>query len=138
MKQISRNLTDACDGFLIGSKYVLMDRDTKFTQSFRATLKTSGAVPVLLPPQSPNLNAYIERFMGSIKSECLDRMILFNETQLRNAIQEYLAHYHGERNHQGLDNQLIEPLDEASDPEGVVVCRQRLGGMLRYYHRRAA
>lgn len=138
MKQIARKLTYAGDGFLIDSKYVLMDRDSKFTRSFRATLKNSGAEALLLPPRSPNLNAHIERFMRSIKDECLSRMIFFSEQQLRNAIREYLAHYHTERNHQGLDNQLIEPLDEASNPEGVVDCRKRLGGLLRYYHRRAA
>ena len=82
-------------------KYVVMDRDTRFNESFLATLKNSGAVPVFLPPRSPNLNAHIERFMPSIKDECLSRMIFFGETQLRNAIREYLAHYHGERNHQG-------------------------------------
>ena len=119
-------------------KYVLMDRDTKFTESFRATLKISGCKSLLLPPRSPNLNANIERFMGSIKSECLDRMIFFNETQLRNAIREYLAHYHAERNHQGLENQIIDPPDDLGVASGSIVRRQRLGGMLNFYHRRAA
>ena len=94
--------------------------------------------PLLLPAKSPNLNAQLERFFGSLKSECLDRMIFFGEQSLRNAVQEYLAHYHGERNHQGLDNKIIEPGEEVGRDQGDLECRERLGGLLRYYHRWAA
>ena len=90
-----------------------------------------------LPPRSPNLNAYAERFVLSLKQECLDRMIFFGERSLRNAVQHYLEHYHTERNHQGIDNRRIEP-SESTATEGDVACRERLGGMLNYYHRRAA
>ncbi len=93
--------------------------------------------PVRLPERSPNSNAWIERFMLSIKSECLDQMIFFGEESLHRAVQEYLTHYHAERNHQGLANALIEPEASGTDSRAVR-CRERLGGMLRYYHRDAA
>lgn len=90
-----------------------------------------------LPAKTPNLNAYIERFMRSIKEECLNQMIFFGEKSLRNAVKEYLEHYHTERNHQGLDNRLIDKVDDFS-VEGEVDCHERLGGMLKHYHRVAA
>ena len=138
MKQIARNLTDPFDGFLLGKQYVLMDRDGKFCPAFRNILKQEGAEPLLLPPRSPDLNAYIERFMNSLKSEALSRMIFFDEKSLRRAVTAFLKHYHGERNHQGLDNQIIEPGDEVGRVVGNIECRERLGGMLRYYYRDAA
>ncbi len=76
--------------------------------------------------------------MKSIKEECLWRMIFFGETALRQAVTGYLAHYHCERNHQGLGNKLIEPDDEIDQHQGEIQCRERLGGLLRYYHRAAA
>lgn len=138
MKQIARNLTDAVDGFMNSMRYVLIDRDGKFCPAFHTMLEDSGITPVLLPPQSPNLNAHIDRFHKSIKEECLDRMIFFGENPLRKAIDEFLAHFHGERNHQGLGNNLIEPGKEVGRRDGEVVCRERLGGMLRYYYRKVA
>jgi transposase InsO family protein len=84
------------------------------------------------------LNAHIERFMRSLKEECLDRMIYFGEASLRNATREYLAHYHAERNHQGLENRIIEPSVEVGAIAGKIESRERLGGLLHYYHRRAA
>ena len=137
MLQVARNLTDCEDGFLNGKRYLLMDRDDKFSEAFRSMLEQSGVEPVLLPPRSPNLNSHIERFMRSIGEECLDRMIFFGESSLRNAVVEFLAHYHGERNHQGLDNQIPRPGDEVGRSQGAVECRERLGGFLRYYHRAA-
>ena len=98
----------------------------------------SGTDVIRLPHRSPNLNAYVERFVLSIKSECLDRMIFFGERSLRRAVAEFVRHYHGERNHQGLDNQLIEPDEAVGSRQGGVECRQRLGGMLNYYYREAA
>ena len=93
---------------------------------------------VLLPPKSPNLNAYMERWFRSLKTECLDRMIFFGRKSLENAVREYVEYYHAERNHQGLGNQLIEPGNEVGAVAGKIECYERLGGMLKYYHRRAA
>jgi putative transposase len=138
MMQVARNLTDAEDGFLMGKRYVLMDRDGKFCPAFRAILKTEGVEAVPLPPKSPNLNAHLERFHRSLREECIDRMIFFGEASLRKAVMEFLAHYHAERNHQGLANRLIEPGAEVGHAGGVVRCRKRLGGLLRYYYRDAA
>ena len=115
-----------------------MDRDGKFTHAFRRTLREAGVKPVRLPARSPNLNSQLERFVRSIKEECLERMILFGESMLRRAAKEYLDHDHGERNHQGLRNRLIDPGPEAERTEGRVVCRKRLGGLLRYYYRKAS
>ena len=138
MQQVARNLTEGMDGFLNGKRYLIMDRDTKFTAEFRRTLKDAATASVLLPPRSPNLNPHIERLMRSIKSEALGKRIFFSEGSLRRTTQTYLEHYHQERNHQGLDNRLIAPGEEVGRKDGAVVCRQRLGGMLRYYYRNAA
>ena len=138
MTQIARNLTDPIDGFLLGKRYVLMDRDGKFSPKFRGILDDEGAKPLRLPPRSPNLNAYMERFMRSIKSESLNRMIFFGEKSMRRAVTAYLEHYHAERNHQGLGNELIDPGEEVGAVAGKIACRERLGGMLRYYYRDAA
>jgi putative transposase len=138
MKQIARNLTDPFDGFLKDKKYVLMDRDTNFSSAFRAVLEGADVQPVRLPPRSPNLNAHLERFHLSIKSECLCRMIFFGEKSLRRAVTNHLEHYHVERNHQGLGNKIIEPGDEVGAAAGKIECRERLGGLLNYYYRDAA
>jgi transposase InsO family protein len=138
MHQVARNLTDAFDGFLLGKRYLIMDRDPLFTRAFRETLKTAGVKPVRLPARSPNLNAFAERFVLSIKSECLDRMILFSEAQIRRAVLEYVTHYHEERPHQGLENRLITASTTAANTDGEVQRRARLGGLLSYYHREAA
>jgi putative transposase len=138
MKQIARNLNDAFDGFLNGKRYVLMDRDGKFCPAFREILKYEDIETLRLPPRSPNLNAHVERFHRSLKEECLNRMIFFGEKSPRNAIVTFLDHFHTERNHQGLANRVIEPGEEISRRDGDVLCRERLGGMLRYYYRKAA
>ncbi|HVW38181.1 MAG TPA: integrase core domain-containing protein, partial [Pirellulales bacterium] len=138
MKQVARNLTACDDHFLKGKKYLLMDRDTKFTTEFRSILEQEGIESALLPPRSPNLNANLERFFKSLKTECLGRMIFFGEQSLRNATAQFVEHYHAERNHQGLENKLIEPGAEVGKATGAVECRERLGGLLNYYHRRAA
>ena len=138
MSQVARNLSDAEEGFLNGKRYLIHDRDPLFTAEFLEILKGSGVQSLKLPPCSPNLNAYAERFVRTIKESCLDRMILFGEGSLRKAIREFVAHYHRERNHQGLGNRLI--MDEGPGPDraGTVQRRQRLGGMLNYYYRQAA
>ncbi len=138
MTQVARNLTDSEDGFVVGKKFLIQDRDPLFTKEFRETLAAAGVESVRLPARSPNLNAYAERFVRTIKESCLERMILFGEQSLRRAIQQFIAHYHRERNHQGLDNWLIFPAPADTDPSAPIECRQRLGGMLNYYYRQAA
>lgn len=139
MSQIGRNLTDGIDGILKGKRYLIHDRDPLFTIDFLKMLKDSGVKSVKLPPRSPNLNAYAERFVRSIKECCLDRLIFFGESSLRKAIHEFIVHYHHERNHQGLGNRLIAPETSMSSiTSSAVRRRQRLGGMLNYYYRDAA
>jgi transposase InsO family protein len=111
VKTIALELTNCEDGFLKDKQYLLMDRDATFSRSFRACLRREGVKSVRLPPRSPNLNAHLERFFGSLKSECLHRLILFGEIATRRAVRSFLVHYHTARNHQGLDNELIMPLD---------------------------
>ena len=138
MVQVARNLTDCFAGFLNGKRYLIHDRDPLYTAQFTKTLAAAGVRCVRLPPKSPNLNAYAERFVRSIKSECLDRMIFFGGKHLRYAINEYVQHYHMERNHQGLGNRLIERSGDHPGDSGQVLVRTRLGGMLKYYYRAAA
>jgi transposase InsO family protein len=138
MSQIARNLTDYEDGFLNGSSYLIHDRDPLFTTSFLEILKSSGIETVKLPSRSPNLNAYAERFVRSIKSECLAQIIPLGEQHLRHAVKEYTEHYHVERNHQGLDNRRIERQRGVVDMNSAVACHERLGGVLNHYERRAA
>jgi len=137
MAQIARNLTDSVDGFFKGKRYLIHDRDPLYTQEFLSMLAEVGIESVKLPPRSPNLNAYAERFVKTIKESCLERMILFGEDSLRNAVRHFVEHYHLERNHQGLDNRLITPV-ATPIRSGPIQKRQRLGGMLNYYYRGAA
>ena len=113
-------------------------RDPLFAISFREILKSSGIETVKLPARSPNLNAYAERFVRSIKSECLAQIIPLGEQHLRLAVKEYTEHYHGERNHQGLDNRLIEEQQGVVDMNSAVARHERPGGVLNSYERRAA
>lgn len=137
MKQVARNLTDD-DGVLQNTIHLLLDRDTKFLP-LREFLKSSEHIhPVVLPPHSPNCNAHLERFMLSLKSEGLDRMIFLGEAPLRKALAEFKSHYHKERNHPGLDKQLVDPDCSVVNTTGNIECRERLGGLLRYYFRKAA
>jgi putative transposase len=138
MAQIARNLTDAQDGFFFRKRYLIHDRDPLYTSEFLSLLAEAGVKSVKLPPRSPNLNAYAERFVRTIKESCLERMIFFGEGALRTAIWEFLAHYHLERNHQGLGNRLITSRDRTMETAGTVQRRQRLGGMLNDYYREAA
>jgi putative transposase len=138
MQQCARQLTDPFDGFLRGKRYLLHDRDTKFTRAFDTLLKESGIEPLLLPPRSPNLNAFCERFVRSIKEEALQQMLLLGEGSLHVVLTQYLEHYHQERNHQGLGNQTIASEPNRGRPRGPVRRRERLGGLLSYYYRKAA
>ena len=168
MKQVARNLTDMWDGFLLGKRYLIHDRDPLFTEAVRGLLRDSGVngfllgkrylihdrdplfteavrgllrdsgvKPLRLPANSPNLNAYAERFVLSIRRECLDRFVPLSERHLRTAITEYVVHYHTERNHQGLGNELLTPLPASANDAGPIVSRERLGGILNYYCRAA-
>ena len=137
MVQIARNITDEVDGFFRGKRYLIHDRDPLYTQEFLMMLANAGIESVKLPPRSPNLNAYAERFVKTIKESCLDQMILFGEDSLRNSIRQFLDHYHMERNHQGLGNRLITPLKETANTGEQIERRERLGGLLNYYYRAA-
>ena len=138
IKQIARNVTMEGCGVLGNCRYLLHDRDTKYTQSFRAIIASGRVEPLALPAQSPNLNAYAERWVRSVKEECLSKVVLFGERSLRRALSEYVEHFHAERNHQGKGNILLFPRDMDVRREGSVQCRERLGGLLRYYHQEAA
>ena len=127
-------------GFLEGCRYLIHDRDTKFTDSFRAIVRSGDVEPLKLPARSPNLNAYAERWVKSVKEEVLSKLILFGEASLRRALRQYQVHFHRERNHQGKGNVLLLPSNRQSLPglDRSVRCRERLGGLLKYYHREAA
>jgi putative transposase len=137
MQQVARNLTDAVDGFLLKHSHLITDRDPVFTREFRRLLKSSGVQSVRLPARSPNLNAFAERFVRSVRHECLSKVIPLGESHLRELLREYLAHYLAERNHQGLGNALIAPANDNCATTGRVLRRKRLGGVLSYYHRAA-
>jgi hypothetical protein len=138
MRQIARNVTMEGCGALRDCRYLLHDRDTKYTQSFRAIIASGRVKPLVLPARSPNLNAYAERWVRSVKEECLCKVVLFGERSLRRALSEYVEHFHAERNHQGKGNVLLFPRDTEIHRAGPVQCRERLGGLLRYYHQEAA
>jgi putative transposase len=136
MAQAARRLTDAVDGFLARHRVLICDRDAKWREGFRGIVEGAGVRIVLTPVQAPNANAYAERFVRSIREECLDSLIVFGARRLLRILDEFVTHYHRERNHQGLGNELIiretRPLWATQ-----VRCRERLGGLLRYYHRAA-
>ena len=136
MAQVARNLTEHVDGFIRSKRFLVVDRDSKFDALFRSILNAAGVHVLQTARRAPNMNSFAERFVLSIKSECLDRLILFGERMLRRALAEFLTHYHQERNHQSLANQLIAPDPGVAVQDGTVRCRERLGGLLRFYHRR--
>ena len=139
MIQVARNATMEEWGFLSSGQYLIHDRDTKFCPAFQQLIDDAGVERVVLPPRSPNLNAYAERWVRSVKEECLSRLILFGEASLRHALQEYVEHYHHERNHQGKGNVLLFPTSRADETRtGPIHCRERLGGLLKYYEYEAA
>jgi putative transposase len=130
-QQMARNALRDC-------RYLLHDRDTKYTASFVGIIKSGNVKTLRLPARSPNLNAYSERWVRSVKEECLSKLILFGERSLRRAVTEYVGHYHAERNHQGKSNVLLFPQTTETRRDRPVECRERLGGLLHYYHRNAA
>ena len=140
MEQMARNGTMEDSGFLNNRRYLLHDRDRKYCEGFREVIRAGGIEPIALPARSPNLNAYAERWVRSVKEECLSKLILLGEGSLRRVLRHYEAHYHEERNHQGKDNLLLFPLRTPAVPgkQEQVRCRERLGGLLKYYERKAA
>ena len=139
MEQVGRSATHEEWGYLRPCRYVLQDRDSKFCEAFRSVLATGGVKTILLPAKSPNLNAFAERWVRSVKQECLSKLILFGEASLWRVLTEYCAHYHGERNHQGKNNLLLfpKPTAKSRHPSGSLRCHHRLGGLLKYYERAA-
>ena len=130
-------MTAADDGLLVEHRVLICDRDAKWSAPVRARLGEAGIRVVLTPYRAPNANAYAERFVRSIKEECLDRLISIGERHVRRAITEYVEHYHRERNHQGIDNELIAGAAVEEGQHGRIRRRPRLGGLLNYYERAA-
>jgi putative transposase len=139
MVQIARNVTMADWGFLSPGQYLIHDRDGKYCPAFQHIIDEAGVKRVPLPPRSPNLNAYAERWVRSVKEEALSCLILFGERSLRHVLSEYESHYREERPHQGKGNMILVPVPrhrtQSHDP---IQCRERLGGLLKYYDREAA
>jgi transposase InsO family protein len=139
MVQVAHNVTREEWGFLAPGQYLIHDRDTKFCAAFQHLIDDAGVERVVLPPRSPNLNAFAERWVRSVKEECLSRLILFGEASLRHALSQYVAHFHHERNHQGKGNALLFPTGSPdAERAGPIQCRERLGGLLKYYTCEAA
>jgi putative transposase len=139
MVQMARHVTMEAWGCLSPGQYLIHDRDTKCCAAFQQIIDNAGVERVALPPRSPNLHAYAERWVRSVKEECLSRVILCGEAALRHALTQYVAHFHHERHHQGKGNVLLFPVvSPGTARQGPVQCRERLGGLLKYYHREAA
>jgi transposase InsO family protein len=139
MVQVARNVTMEEWGFLSPGQYLIHDRDGKYCPAFQQIIDTAGVTRVPLPPRSPNLNAFAERWVRSVKEECLSRLVLFGEASLQHALTQYVEHFHHERNHQGKGNMLLFPaVSQGAKREGPMKCRERLGGLLKYYARDAA
>ena len=141
MTQVARNFTDGVDGFVLGKRYLLHDRDPLFTEEFRGVLAAAAVQCLRLPARSPDLNSFAEHFVLSIKSECSSKLVPLGENHLRRAVSEYMEHYHRERNHQRVGNRLLtagEPAVRPANGNASVERRERLGGLLNFYHRPAA
>jgi len=136
MQQIVRTLTMAETSVVCAPSVLICDRDCKWSPDVRRRLRDAGIRVVLIPQRAPNANAYAERFVRSIKEECLDRMIPLGERHFRRAVAEFVEHYHRERNHQALNNELIAG-DPRFETAGRVRRRSRLGGLLNFYERAA-
>ena len=131
-------LTDPVEGCLRTASHLIHDRDPLYTRIFGEILTGGGVQQIRLPPKSPNLNAYAERFVRSIKEECLSRVVPLGEAHVRQLVHEFVEHYHHERNHQGRDNQLLQRPPPPVNPDADVERRERLGGLLSFYYREAA
>lgn len=139
MMQIARNLTMEEWGVLKLGQYLIHDGDKKFCPALKQILDDTGVKRVPLPPRSPWLNGFAERWVKSVKDEALSRTILFGERSLRHVLGEYVSHYHEEKPHQGKSNVILFPSVQAKPgSDSPIECRERLGGHLKYYHRKAA
>jgi transposase InsO family protein len=139
VQQIARNLIDPVDGFLRNATHLIHDRDPLFTEAWSTLLESQGVKCVRIPASSPNCNPYAERFVRTIRSECLDHFVIVGERHLRHLLREFVAHYNTERYHQGLGGELINPSEPVSNDNSTPIrCRTRLGGLLNFYHREAA
>jgi putative transposase len=141
MAQVARNLVDPMDGFLRNATHLIHDRDPLFTRAWTELLESSGVKSVPIPAQSPNCNCYAERFVRTIRAECLAHFVIFGERHLRYLVQQFVEHYQAERYHQGIGGQLIQPRPGPSNDNarlGPIGCRSRLGGVLNFYHQEAA
>ena len=115
----------------------VVDNDSLFTKQFCGILEDASVQVVLTAIQAPDMNAFAERWVQSVKRECLSRLILFGERRLRRVLKEYVAHYHADRPHQGIGNRRIAPRDTEPPAGDMVVADERLGGLLRSYRRSA-
>ena len=138
MLQMSRNLLDPQAGFLRDKKHLIVDRDTKYSAAFRIAFEQEGVGVIRLPPRPPNMDAYAERLVRSIKDECVSKLIPIWSRMLRKSLHEYAEHYHLERNHQGIGNRTVIPLATPVRARDSIDSRRRLGGLLNYYYRAAA
>ena len=141
MVQATRNLLDSTDGFLSTAKFLVHDRDPLFTKTWELLLNSDGITSVAIPAQSPNCNPHAERFIKSIRNECLDHFIVFGEAHLRHLVQQYVAHYKAERFHQGMGGKLLtQNADSANDnsTSGTIKTHSRLAGTLNFYQRSVA
>jgi transposase InsO family protein len=133
MKQVARNLTDCENGFLKNTKYLVHDRDPLYTKTFDAFVESSGTEIIKTSVCAPDMNAYAERIIQTLKHECLNKMIFTTQEQLEYAVSEFMTYYHRERPHQGLGGAIIDPWPQ--DDDGEIVEFQRLGGLLKSYRR---
>jgi putative transposase len=139
MMQIARNVTMEAWGVLAPGQYLIHDRDGKYCPAFQQIIDAAGVTRVPLPPRSPNLNAYAERWVRSVKEECLSRLILFGERSLGRALTEYVTHFHQERPHQGKGNVILMPaVHDRQQHARPIRCYERLRGLLKYYDQEAA
>jgi transposase InsO family protein len=136
MRQAARQLVDSVDGFTLGKTHLIIDRDARYCDAFRQALQSAGMKLVMCPPRVPQCNAYAERFVRSIKEECLSRLIFLGEAHLRTTISTFINYYRHRRNHQGIGNKLILPPASLLEV-GRIRCQKELGGMLNYYYREA-
>ncbi len=136
--QVAKLLTDPVDGFLRAKKFLVTDRDAIFREDFGTALKADGVRALCSPPSAPNCNAFAERFVGTVRRELTDRMIFVGTASFDRALREFAVHDIAERNHQSLDNDLIAPRAPVGSALGRCERRERLGGLLSFYVRRAA
>lgn len=137
VEQIARNVT-GYEGDMINAGYLIHDRDSKYTEKFRDIFRGIGCKPIKLPRKSPNLNAFAERWVKTVKDECLHRMIWFGKKTFEYGLRQFIAYYNHERNHQGIDNRIPLPDDRRKNKSGEILKVDRIGGMLNFYYRQSA